>query len=293
MPPLRRDVVGVRCPMMTSLDVDAAQLRFVELPDFRMAYREWGDPTATDALVLIHGITSSSLSWVRVAPSLLARRPRVIAVDLKGHGDSEHPATGYRIADQADEVAYLCQSLGLRTVSVIGHSWGGGIALLLAAQGNAPIDRLVLEDPGVGQRRLTPDETAARQQMVDMYVSSVGLSHDEAEARFRPNLATGWTPRDVDGKIDAAMKGNPAAVKAVFDENGRWDLLNRFAELRCPTLLVRAEVSRGGIVGDEAVALAQANRRVRVVTIPDADHNIHRGQFDAFMAEVEPFLLKG
>src|SRR3989442_6428011 len=118
--------------MMTSLDVDAAQLRFVELPGYHMAYREWGDTTATDALVLIHGITSSSLSWIRVAPDLVGVRPRVIAVDLKGHGDSEHPATGYRIADQADEVAYLCRALGLRKVTVIRHSWGGGIALELA-----------------------------------------------------------------------------------------------------------------------------------------------------------------
>ena len=134
------------------------------------------------------------------------------------------------------------------------------------------------------------EENRAFDGMVEMYVGSVGLSHDEAEARFRPNLATGWTEEDVAGKIDAAMKGNRAAVEAVFSENGRWDLLDRFAELRCPTLLVRAEVSRGGIVGDEAVALANANPRIRVVTIANADHNIHRGQFDAFMAEVEQFL---
>ena len=68
------------------------------------------------------------------------------------------------------------------------------------------------------------------------------------------------------------------------------NLLDLFADLRCPTLLVRAAIARGGIVGEEAVSLAKANPRVQVVTIPEADHNIHRGQFDAFMAEVEPFL---
>ena len=94
--------------LMTSLDVEVAQLKFVDLQGYRMAYREWGSPTATDALVLIHGITSSSLSWTRVAASLAART-RVIAVDLKGHGDSDRPSTGYRLADQADEVAGLCQ----------------------------------------------------------------------------------------------------------------------------------------------------------------------------------------
>ena len=276
---------------MTSLDVEVAQLKFVELDGYRMAYREWGPLTATDALVLIHGITSSSLSWIRVAPRLAARS-RVIAVDLKGHGDSDRPPTGYRIADQAHEVAGLCATLGLQRVTLIGHSWGGGIALQLAARGDLPIERLVLEDPAVGQSAtsVTPEEAAQRRQTAEMYMSSVGLTRDEAVARARPNLALGWTEQDVAGKIAASMKGSRAGVEAVFVENGLWDLADRFAELRCPTLLVRAEVARGGIVGQAAVALATANPLVKVVTIPDADHNIHRGRFDAFMAQVEPFL---
>jgi N-formylmaleamate deformylase len=274
---------------MMSLDIDAPQLKFVELPGYRMAYREWGDSTAPSALVLIHGITSSSLSWIRVAPALAAHA-RVIAVDLKGHGDSDRPASGYRLADQADEVAGLCTALGLSSVVVIGHSWGGGIALHLATRGNTPIERLVLEDPGIGQRNPTPAQVAVRNQMAEGYVGSVGISREEAEGRARPNLAVGWTEPDVAGKVDASMKGSPEAVRAVFVENGTWDQLDLFAELRCPTLLVRAEVARGGIVGEDAVAVAAANPLVRVVTVADADHNIHRGRFDAFMAEVRPFL---
>ena len=48
---------------MTTLDRDVAQLKFVDLHGYRMAYREWGDTTSSKALVLIHGITSSSLTW--------------------------------------------------------------------------------------------------------------------------------------------------------------------------------------------------------------------------------------
>ncbi len=274
---------------MTSVDVDVAQLKFVELAGYRMAYREWGDTAAMEGTILVHGITSSSLSWIRVGPKLAAPS-RVIAVDLKGHGDSDRPPTGYRLADQADEIAGLCAALGLEQVSVVGHSWGGGIALLLAARGGLAIRRLVLEDPAVGQRKLTSEQMAQRQGMADMYAGSVGISRDQAEARARPNLAVGWTEQDVAGKVDASVKGSRSSVEAVFNENGRWDLLDLFAELRCATLLVRAEVTRGGIVSEEAVALAKTNPLVRVVTIPEADHNIHRGRFDAFMAEVEPFL---
>jgi pimeloyl-ACP methyl ester carboxylesterase len=274
---------------MTSLGFDVAQLKYVELAGFRMAYREWGNTSAAAATVLIHGITSSSLSWIRVAPKL-AEQARVIAVDLRGHGDSDKPATGYRLANQADEVAGLCASLGLQGVSLVGHSWGGGIALLLAARGGLQISRLVLEDPGVGWQSFTPEQIAQRKQAQAMYAGMVGLSRDEAEAKARPNLAIGWTEQDVAGKVDASIKGSRAAVEAVFNENAQWNLLDRFAELRCPTLLVRADVAKGGIVGKEAVVLAKANPLVRVVTIPEADHNIHRGQFDAFMSHVEPFL---
>ena len=274
---------------MTTLERDVAQPKYVDLAGYRMAYREWGDATATHAVVLIHGITSSSLSWIRVAPRL-AERARVIAVDLKGHGDSDRPPTGYRLLDQANEVAALCAALGLQTVSLMGHSWGGGIALLLAARHLLEPRRLLLEDPAIGQRTITPEQEPLLQRMVQMYVSSVGLSREAAEAQFGANLASGWTEQDVAGKVDAAVKGSRDAVSAVFAENADWDLVDEFAAVQCPTLLVRAEVALGGLVNPAAVAVAQANPHIRVVTIAGADHNIHRVTFEAFMAEAEPFL---
>src|SRR6478672_10001572 len=118
---------------MTSLGTDVAPLEFIDLAGYRMAYCQWGDASATRAVVLVHGITSSSLSWVRVAPRL-AERVRTVAVDLKGHGDSGRPDAGYRLVDQADEVGALCESLGLEHILLLGHSWGGGISLALAAR---------------------------------------------------------------------------------------------------------------------------------------------------------------
>lgn len=273
---------------MTSLDLAAAQLEFIDLGGYRMAYRQWGDSSSPGAVVLVHGITSSSLSWIRVAP-VLAKRLRVVAVDLKGHGDSDRPATGYRLEDQADEVSALIRALGLEEVTLMGHSWGGGISLEVATRRDLDIRRLVLEDPAVMVGN-APEQAAQRQEVVQMYVASVGISRQDAYERARPNLALGWTELDLAGKVDASVKGSPAAVMAVFKENGPWNLLDRFAEVRCPTLLIRAEVAHGGIVSEEAVERATANTLVRVVTLPDADHNIHRGRFDRFMAEVEAFL---
>jgi len=268
---------------------DLAPVHSVELAGYRMAYREWGTATDRPVIVLVHGITSSSLSWVRVAPRLAARA-RVIAVDLKGHGDSDRPATGYCIADQAAEVVGLCHALGLERIDLIGHSWGGGISVQVAVDGRVPIRRLVLEDPGLGQASTTPEQLAQRRAAQAGYVESIGLTTVEAEARFRPNLALGWTDQDVAGKIDAAVKGSRAAVQQVFEDNWDGNQIPLLAQLPCPTLLLRAEVARGGIVDEEAVALATTNPLIQVVTVPEADHNIHRGRFEAFMAEVEAFL---
>src|SRR5262249_53769723 len=153
-----------------------------------------------EAILLIHGITSSSLSWIRVAPRFSARA-RVIAVDLKGHGDSGQPADGYRLADQADEVAALVQALGLRSVRLMGHSWGGAISVAIAARNALPLTRVVLEDPAIAVNR---DDPERRQQVVQGYTGSVGLSREEAEKRVRASAAPGWTEDDIQGKIDAS-----------------------------------------------------------------------------------------
>jgi pimeloyl-ACP methyl ester carboxylesterase len=271
---------------MTTTELNAPPLEFIDLSGYRMAYRQWGKTDQTQAIVLVHGITSSSLSWIRVAPRLAARF-RVIAVDLKGHGDSERPADGYRVRDQADEVAGLMRQLGLRDVRLMGHSWGGGISSLLAADASLPIRRVVLEDPAIQLGGGPPER---RQQAMQGYMSQVGLGREETESRVRAAAAPGWTEADILGKIDAAVKTSRASVQSVFDANGGFDATSSLLQVRVPTLMVRAEPALGGIVAESVVAALRSNPHIQVVTIPNADHNIHRGEFDAFMAVVEPFL---
>lgn len=274
---------------MTLLDSTVPALDFVDLHGYRMAYREWGDRTSSRVVLLVHGITSSSLTWIRVAPALAHQR-RVVAVDLKGHGDSDAPPAGYLLSDQAREVVGLARALDLPAVCLVGHSWGGGIALAAATGTDLPVRRLVLEDPAIGGRDPGWQHPEARAKATAGYVASVGLTREQAEAAARPNLALGWTEEDVAGKIDAAMKGSPAAVQAVFVENGPWNLVEALEQVQCETLIVRAENALGGIVTPEALARAETNPHVQVVTVPGADHNIHRGRFAAFMACVEPFV---
>jgi pimeloyl-ACP methyl ester carboxylesterase len=165
----------------------------------------------------------------------------------------------------------------------------GAISALLAADPALPITRVVLEDPAIAVAT-GPGGSERRQQTTQNYVSSVGLDRDATERRVRATAAPGWTEEDLQGKIDAAVKTSPASVQAVFDENGAWDVTDSLVRVRMPTLLVRAETELGGIVGDSVLEATRAQPLIQVVTIPRADHNIHRGEFDAFMAAAEGFL---
>jgi pimeloyl-ACP methyl ester carboxylesterase len=259
----------------------------LERPDGRIAYREWRPEgaAATEALpvVLVHGVTSNALSWVRVGAAL-GRTRRTIALDQRGHGDSHRPARGYRHAEAAEDVAALCRELGLRRVALVGHSWGGAVGVALAATSDL-IERLVLEDPVL----YLPPET--RTKYAEDFAATVGLTPDQARVRFNAGtVPPTWTDEDLGGKVDAAVKGSPDAVRAVFHENDPWDLRAELAALRVPTLMLNAARERGGFVHPDVETVAHANPAVRVTVIPEADHNVHRTAFDPFMHELTTFL---
>ena len=101
-------------------------------------------------LLLIHGFGTSTFTWRFVAPEL-AKTHRVIAVDLKGFGQSDKPFDEhYSVYDQAELLAQLIVEKDLRNLTLVGHSFGGGVALLLALEANQRLDgritRLVLLD---------------------------------------------------------------------------------------------------------------------------------------------------
>lgn len=97
----------------------------------KLAYTESG--SGSPPVVLVHGWTCDR-SYFAPQEKHLAARHRVVAVDLRGHGESDKPQGPYPIAQFADDVAWLCRELGLVKPIVIGHSMGGMTAVELAAR---------------------------------------------------------------------------------------------------------------------------------------------------------------
>ena len=109
----------------------------------RLAYRVWGSPGAPP-LVLLHGLGEVGADWDGVAPAL-ARRSRVYAPDLRGHGRSERTGD-YSVELMAADVLGFLDALRLDRVDLIGHSMGGLVGYLLAGDHPERVRRLILED---------------------------------------------------------------------------------------------------------------------------------------------------
>src|SRR5919106_680286 len=107
------------------------ELKYLELHGDRVAYRDLG--TSTEALLLIHGMAGSSETWREVLPQL-SRRYRVVAPDLLGHGQSAKPRGDYSLGAFAVWLRDFLDALDIREATVIGHSFGGGVALQFAHQ---------------------------------------------------------------------------------------------------------------------------------------------------------------
>jgi pimeloyl-ACP methyl ester carboxylesterase len=125
------------------------ELTYLELHGDRIAYRDSGQG---EALLLIHGMAGSSATWDDVIPQL-ARKYRVIAPDLLGHGESAKPRGDYSLGAFAVWLRDLLNELGVERATVIGQSLGGGIAMQFAYQHRDYCERLVL----IGSGGLGPD----------------------------------------------------------------------------------------------------------------------------------------
>jgi N-formylmaleamate deformylase len=277
---------------MTDTLNTTVQSQMIDLPAGRFHYLSWGaEHTDLPSMVLVHGITSSAQSWVRVGPAL-ADRYRVFAFDMRGHGDSIKPSRGaYSLRHTADDTLAFIEALGLERPALMGHSWGGGTAIVLAsgAWSHKPppnLSHVILEDPAVNFGRGDAEERAVN------YTKDIGRPADELRVEITA-ANPGWTEADIEGKIDALHKVTREAVLSVFAEAGAaGDILPLLANIDAPTLLVRADPALGTTLDD--IAWDRARQYLpahsRAVQINGATHNVHRSKFDAFMQAINDFL---
>ena len=119
-------------------------LQFVVVHGYRRAYRRVG---SGPALLLLHGLACDSSTWDDVIGPL-SEHFTVIAPDLLGHGASDKPDADYSLGGYANGMRDLLTILGIDTVTVVGHSFGGGVAMQFAYQFPERTERIVLISTG-------------------------------------------------------------------------------------------------------------------------------------------------
>ena len=261
----------------------------------RFHFLEWGD-RAAPTIVLLHGGHQSAHSWDLVSLHL-AQNYHVLALDQRGHGDSEW-ARDVEYSNHTmslDALAFL-DAIGLERPVLIGHSMGGRNSLLLTKQSPERLRALVIVDVGP---EVSDRGRAAIAGFVQENQEFEDLEHFVANVRkydpYRPREHIERTVkynmlRRADGKFVSKCDSNPRRLGIVRGsgplENVTIDDVKSF---HFPVLLIRGE--RSNILApDAAERFRDALPQGRLVTVPNCGHNVHGQNTLGFIAAVGEFL---
>jgi len=217
----------------------------------RLAYYEWGDPANSKVVICVHGLTRNGRDFDDIARALSSEY-RVLCPDVPGRGKSEWLTNkeDYAYPVYCADMAALIARSGAETVDWIGTSMGGLIGMLLAAQPNTPIRKLVMNDVG-------PFIPKASMERLSSYVGKP-VTYDSFEA-FEQYIRTISAPF---GPLTDAQWRHLVETTARRNEDGRWatnydpaiaQAFNKppadvvlwpfWDQVRSPTLLLRGKQS--------------------------------------------------
>lgn len=259
-------------------------------------------PPSGRPLVLLHGGAGSWRSFLTVIPELVPKW-HVYAPDFRGHGRSGRVPGGYRWINYVqDTVAFLHHQVS-EPVILWGASFGGTIAVGVAAQAPDTVRALVLEDAWLNLQtneeetrhflRYRRDLVASIEPLDDMVVALknelvILPGHDE---RVRRGVVEG--DDEIRLEAEGLIQLDPEVY--TFGWDGRlaegYDMDAVLAHVVCPVLLLQADPVLGGLVDDElAVHAMTLLSRGRLVSVPEARHSILQSQPKAAMQAVNEFL---
>ncbi len=205
---------------------------------------DWGG--RGEWLVFLHGLASQAHIWDLVAPRLIDSF-RVVALDQRGHGLSDKPDSGYDFATITTDLEAALTALNIDRAVLIGHSWGGNVALQYAVDRPSRASGLVLVDGGFLQVGDRLDWPAAEKLLEPPDL--IGMPLDELRAGAKWFLGPAWSPETeeialqnfevrADGTVAPHLpKANHMqVVRALWEHrpSGLW------AQVHCPVLMIPA-----------------------------------------------------
>lgn len=300
-------VRGMAWPMTMRTTIQGPNSQTFISQRLRLNYFDWGNHDKPP-LILVHGGRDHARSWDWTAEKL-AEDWHVVAMDHRGHGDSDWVSDGnYNSNDMVYDLAQLVHQLGRGPVTIVSHSMGGNVSLRYAGMFPDMVTKLVAIE-GLGpspewkdKQRATPYPERMR-EWVEKKRKAAGRSprkYESIEAAFARmieensylteeqarHLTIHGVNRNEDGtyswKFDPHL--NVWQVEDVADEfmEATW------AAISCPTLLLYGADSWAS--NPEKDGRLEHFGNAQVIEFEKAGHWLHHDQFDRFMSVLDDFL---
>jgi pimeloyl-ACP methyl ester carboxylesterase len=271
---------------------------------------EWGPPDAEHMVLLIHGFLDHAWTWDAVVDAGLgAHGLRLVAPDLRGHGDSDWIGRGgyYHFIDYLADMQSLVEKLAPRRLSLVGHSMGGSVAAYFAGSYPERVHKLaLLEGLGPPETHDAPPDRVrhwlaawqlVRQRAPRSYASVAEaaerlVAHDP---RLPPGLALQLAEKGTTAALGGRIRFKHDPLHATPGPYGfSFELARGFwSRVRCPTLLVDGAESHFRHAPAELERRVACFRQLERATLAGAAHMMQRHQPAALAELLRAFLVDG
>ena len=269
--------------------------RFVEVNGINLHYLEWGN-TDRPTILMLHGISQQAHSWDFISLPLSVDY-RVIALDQRGHGDSDWSPNGYYSTDiYVGDIEGVVGAMGLENFHLMGHSMGGRNSLAWASGRQGVLKSLTIVDTGPetqrrGQNRIQqfrelPDELDTLDEFASRVMEYTGRNREQTMGALKYSIRQRqdgkWT-----WKYDKAMRVSGFRAPT-WTPDQLWD---GWRKIDCPALVVRG--ARSDIFADETmVRMAEEHPDCTTVTVENAGHLVQGDNPPDFLAAVRSLLSR-
>ena len=266
------------------------QDRFVNVNGLRLHFLDWGS-AGKQPMILLHGIGRVAHTFDHLA-SHYSKDYHVIAVDMRGHGDSGWSAEGaYLVEDYVKDIEGLAAQLGLKNIVIWGNSTGGRVAQVFAGMHPELVAAVISEDVGPERPREIADSGTNRMRQED---ERGWASEDEllaqlktSNARTNPEVLAAYvkygSKRRPDGRV--IWKRDPNIAKG-FVPTELWRFVR---EIKAPIIYVLG--GRSNIVpAATQEELKKTLKQVQIVTLPGLGHYPSEESTKEFLEVVDKFL---
>lgn len=246
---------------------------------------DYEDAGKGNVLLLLHGLGSTKKDWDAQVP-FFSKNYRVIALDLRGHGNSTKPVDDYGVAVMTEDVKQFLDTLNIKKATIVGFSMGGAVAFEMAATHPEYIANLVIVNSG-------PDFNNMGKIGEDLLTNRIEFLETKGLVALAKEISFNMFPEEhqvaLRNEFEARCKKNEYnAYYNSFVTLMAWGLGERIKDITARTLVVASDMDYTPVSFKEAYVKKLSNAKLAV--IKNSRHGVVIDQPAAFNTILQKFL---